>query len=295
MRDLVASTAAGLALRRYLFSEAVPHTIQGAIPYTDPGSYAVVLGGRRLILKASLVFKRKAIHNLRSQPEKILSSQAQLDVTDLETDPLLDEDLLIFALVPALITRQAKELESALAAGQPACLIHTLPANWANPLPGSPLGEIAIKSNSRQDVRVEIGGRDLDGNFQEEAFVLPPRARTLLQRPFQSLAYLRLSQPATSEIGLSSKSLKEPCIVQPGQWGNMWIYGMEIILAGYLTRAEFRRTAALQVNEDFDRPVSSGKIKSLSFGELRPLAGLFGWARKFETKNSQDVLDRKDA
>jgi hypothetical protein len=278
MRDRVTSTAADLAFRRYLDAERIPHTIQGSLPTADPTSYAVRLGGRRCILKSSLVFDRKAIHNINSQPSEILAHKAEVDVDDLEADPLLDEDLVIFALVPALITRRQSEMERALNAGQSACLIHILPECWSNPLPEAPLGEIAIKSNLPQAIKLQAGGRDPYGKFQEETLVFAPQVRTLLKNPYQSLAYLHTGQPVISQIGFSSPAFKAATIVQPDQWGNIWIYGLEIILAGYLTRAEFRRRGALQVNEDFNKAVTSGKKKSLPLGELHPLAGLFDWA-----------------
>jgi hypothetical protein len=276
----VALTAASLAFQRYLSSESIPHTIQGALPYTNPASYAVHLGGRRCTVKSELVFDRAHISNLRSQPSEILRRHATIEVDNLETDSLLDDDLLVFALVFALITRDQVELRKALDAGQPACLIHTLPENWANPLPSSPLGEIGLKSNHVQERKLDIGGRDLEGNFREETVSLKPHLRTCLEIPYQSLAYLRTDLPIPSLIGISSTTIPEPSIVGPGQWGNIWIYGVEIILAGYNTRAEFRLQGALETGEEHKQPVLSGKTKSLPYGQLRSLTGLFDWARK---------------
>jgi hypothetical protein len=278
MRDRVTSTAANLAFRRYLDAKCIPYTVQGALPTTDPSSYAVRLGGRCCILKSNLVFDREAIHNLKRQPSEILARQAEVDVDDLETDPLLEEDLLVFTLVPALITRRQSEMERALNAGQPACLIHTLPDQWSNPLPEAPLGEIAFKSNLPQAIKLQAGGRDPYGKFQEETLVLAPHVRVPLKNPYQSLAFLLTGQPVISQIGFSSPVFKATSIVQPDQWGNIWIYGLEVILAGYLTRAEFRRRGTLQANQDCDQAVLHGKKKSLPLGDLHPLAGLFDWA-----------------
>ncbi len=280
MRDRTASTAADLALRRYLSDQEVPHSVQSALPFSDPASYAVRLGNRRCQVKTDLVFDRNAIHDQLSQPEKLLNRLIQLEVSDLDGDLLLDNDLLIFALVHALITRHPQELSKALAAGQPACLIHTLPERWANPLPDATLRNVAVKSNKSLEIRLEVGGRDMRGAFQQEVLLLPPQVKTFLEQPFQSLAYLRLDKPTASTLWISSKSLQEPCPVGPGQWGNIWIYGMQVILAGYLTREEFRNKGELQVDRDFNQPAVSGKKKSLPYRELRPLTELFARARK---------------
>ncbi len=280
MRDLVVDVAANLAFQRYLNSEHIPHTVLTNIFLEDPICYAFLLGDRRCFLKVNLVFDRKVIHTLCSKPDKILRRQAELDLADLDYERMPDEDLIIQALVPAIITRRPKELVNALVAGKPVCLMHTLSAAWANPLPENHFEEIAIKSNHHRDITVEMGDRDLDGNFQEEKLVLQPHRWIPLECSYQSLAYLRLDHPITSPITLSNKVQKVPCIIQPGQWGNIWIYGMEIILAGYLSRLEFRRKAAILAQKTGEFPVSSGKKKNLPIGELRPLAGVFEWANK---------------
>lgn len=226
------------------------------------------------------MFDREAIHSLRSQPTGILAHQAKLDVDELETDRLLSEDLLVFGLVFGLIARSQVETASALSAGQPACLIHTLPGELANPAPGSSLGEIALKTDHDSEIELVVGGRDPEGKFCEEEISLKPRLRTQLAKPYQSLAYLRASQPIPAQVGLSAKVLKRPTIARPAQWGNIWIYGMEVVLVGYLSRDEFRRQGTLRTNEAAGMPVTHGKKKSLPMGMLHPLAGLIEWARK---------------
>jgi len=278
IRDRVTSTAADLAFRRHLDAGRIPYTVQAALPTTDSSSYIVQLGARRCILKSSLIINRKIIHTLNSQPSEILAHLAEVDVDELDTDLLLEEDLLVFALVPGLITRRQSELESALRAGQPACLIHTLPESWSNPLPETPMGEIAFKSNLHQAIKLQVGGRDPYGKFQEETLVLVPQVRTALKNPYQSLAYLLTAQIVIAQIGFSSTAFKTASIVQPDQWGNIWIYGREVILAGYLTRGEFRRRGMLQVKQDREQAAPHGKKKCLPLGELHPLAGLFDWA-----------------
>jgi hypothetical protein len=279
MRDLVANIAASLAFRRYLDSEQIPHTVLGTVTSTNAASYPLQLRGRRCFLESSLLFNRKVVHSLCSAPDKILARQAELEVNDLGSDLMPDNDLIVMALVPAIITRHPKELADVFSTGNPACLVHTLPAEWANPLPEKPLEQVALKSNYNQETRIIMGGRDLDGNFQEEALLLPPHVRTLSEYAYQSLAYLSLEQPVAHQIGLSSKVKKSPYIINPGQWGNIWIYGTEIFLAGYLSRAEFRHKAAMQAQKAYEIPIPNRKKRSLPLRELRPLAELFDWAR----------------
>lgn len=281
LRDQVTFGAASLAFLRYLSNEQVPHTVHGAIPYTDPGSYTIQLGSRRCLLKTNLIINRETIHYLRRHPEEILGNQVQMEVSDLESDVYSSDDLLVFALVLGLVTRKSTELESALEAQQPLCLIHTLPALWSNPIPGSPLNEIALKSKHSQAIEIEAGGRDLKGLFHEETCMLQPRVRSTLKESYQSLSYLRSNQPVSSQVGLSCQGISGAQVVQPGQWGNIWVYGLEIFLVGYQTRAEFRQRGLLENSDESKPPGICGKKKNLPYGQLHPLAGLFEWARKF--------------
>ena len=38
---------------------------------------------------------------------------------------------------------------------------------------------------------------------------------------------------------------KETYLIEPIAWSNIWVYGMDIYLAGWITREEFRRRASL--------------------------------------------------
>jgi hypothetical protein len=60
-------------------------------------------------------------------------------------------------------------------------------------------------------------------------------------------------------------------------WGNIWVYGMEIVLAGWITREEFSRRAQ-PIREgarvfQYDRT----RVKNLAvpISELKPLSNLF--------------------
>ncbi len=46
-------------------------------------------------------------------------------------------------------------------------------------------------------------------------------------------------------IGIHSPMRGEPHLVQPHDWGNIWVYGLSILLTGYLTHEEFCRRASL--------------------------------------------------
>ncbi len=286
LRRIVAGKAVELAFRRYLGREEVPYDTLGATPFTDPDRYDVALGGRRCDLKSFQVFDRPRIRQARRDPEFWLAASALVPADQLAADHLNDRDLYIFAFVTALVTRNQEELQRALAAGQPVYLIHPLPKAWARPSPWLSLGALSLKSDLPEPVKVEIGGQDGDRHFQTETLHLAPRTRQKTRKEYYSLAYLNLPHLPEGRLGVSSPRLAQTYIAPPEAWENIWVYGMEIILAGYMTRGEFRQRA-------HDLPANSRVLQyartrtrngALPVRQLHPLADLFDRAKAWEKR-----------
>ena len=72
---------------------------------------------------------------------------------------------------------------------------------------------------------------------------LPPRQRVLVDQPFYSLAYVHTGRLPEARLGLHSPVRGEAYIVQPNAWGNIWIQGEQVLLAGWLTHEDYRRKA----------------------------------------------------
>jgi hypothetical protein len=106
---------------------------------------------------------------------------------------------------------------------------------------------------------------------------LSPGMLTRLTKDFYTLAYVHVSDMPGGRVGIHSSRLDQVHTIQEKDWGNIWVYGMEIILAGYMTRNEFRQKAhrlpprsrvwqyAFTQTENFMLPVT----------ELHPLTKLF--------------------
>ena len=80
-----------------------------------------------------------------------------------------------------------------------------------------------------------------------------------------------------ARLGIRSTAHKSTHLIGANEWGNIWIYGMDILLAGWQTRGEFNQLA---------RPVQEGarvfqydrtRTKNLAVPvfDLKPLAELF--------------------
>ena len=284
LRRIVAGKAVELAFRRHLGKEGVPFDTLGATPFTDPDRYDVALGGRRCDIKSFQIFDKAKILQARRDPEYILSAAALVPSDQLASDHLNDTDLYIFAFVHALITQDENDLKRAIAAGQPVSLIYPFPAAWAQPDPWRSLGSLALKTDLPSAITLELGGQDSQRSFQTEELTLLPRTRQKAKRDYYSLAYLHAPYAPEGRVGIHSPELAQTRLIQAEEWGNIWVYGMEIILAGYMTRGEFRRRAR-------DLPANSRVLQYprtrthngfLPVRRLRPLAGLFERAKEWE-------------
>jgi hypothetical protein len=68
------------------------------------------------------------------------------------------------------------------------------------------------------------------------------------------------------------------------EWKNIWVYGMDIILAGFISRGEFRQRAKLIAPNSRTFQYDHTKTKNLAvpISELSPLPGLFARVREWK-------------
>lgn len=243
MRRIVAGKAVELAFRRLLAAESVPHDNLGATPFTDPDRYDIAIGGRRCDIKSFQIFSKARIRRLRRDPSLLLAAQALVPEEQSAASLLDDEDLYVFAFLTALVTARPGDLQRAQDAGQPLYLIHAMPGNWALHKPWQALGRLALKAESSQEGWIELGGQSAEHGFLSETLELPPRRRLQARQEFYSLAYLHTRQLPDARLGVHSPVLGETHLADPASWGNIWVYGMQILLVGYITRGEFRQNA----------------------------------------------------
>jgi hypothetical protein len=290
LRRIAAGVAVELAFRRYLTDKGVPFDILGATPFSAPDRYDLAIGGRRCDVKSFLIFNKSRIQGLRRDPSRLLEAPALVPADQVTDSHLAYEDLYIFAFVHALVTRTADDLSRAMAASQPHALVAPLPESWSRPGEWSSLGPLVLKCDTSRPQGLTLGGQTAQREYQTETVVLPPRRRTRVGTDYYSLVCLQAEDLPDGLVGVHSPRLGETHVVEPGKWGNIWVYGLEIVLAGYLTWGEFRRrsrrvppgTAVLQY--------SRTRIENMAvpLSDLRPVADLVarakGWADRLGRK-----------
>jgi hypothetical protein len=79
-----------------------------------------------------------------------------------------------------------------------------------------------------------------------------------------------------------------PYLISPHEWGNIWVYGMEILLTGWLTREQFRRKAGV-LNAGlptFQYARTRTKNLQVPMAELNPLGELLEKVRLWEAERN---------
>jgi hypothetical protein len=295
LRQIVAGVAVELAFRRHLSEQGVPFDVKGAMPFTNPDHYDVSLGGRRCNIESFLITHREQILAMKRNPQIVLNAPALVPSDQNAGEGHSDSDLYLFAFLSGLVAASQDELQKAIGAGQPHYLIHILPDSWARPAQWNPPGALVLKSDSEQSQIVEIGGQDAGREMRSLLVEIPPRARVRVENGFFSLAYIHLKSKPNARIGIHSPSHRETYMISSLDWGNIWVYGMDILLAGFLTREEFNRAASF-VREGahvFQSDRIRTKSLAVSVSDLKPLSELFervkAWAPPSHRDGSQGM------
>ncbi|MBN1450849.1 MAG: hypothetical protein JW963_07535 [Anaerolineales bacterium] len=287
LRRIVAGVAVELAFRRYLSQRDIPYDVKGATPFTDPDRYDVSLGGHRCDIKSFLISRRDQISSLRTQPELLLKAPALVPSDQHAADGHREDDLYLFAFLTGLIAASQEDLGKALNANQPAYLIHAMPKAWSKPANWQPINPLTFKSESDQTLTVEIGGQAQGREFLTRRVELPPHTRVKVDDAFYAVASIHIDQLPAARLGIHSPYMGEAYLVDPFAWGNIWVYGMDIILTGYILREEFaRKGSQIQPGSRvFQYSKTRTKNLAVPIADLKPLGRLFEQVKGWEAQN----------
>jgi hypothetical protein len=283
LRHMIAQQAAELAFRRLLTSRQVPYRLSCDLQFVRPERLCAVIGGRRCSLYTSTFLKKEKVRWIHQDLSRLLSIPAVIPSVDLNQENHCPTDLLVFSFVTGLVTPTRSELRKAISAGNPVRLIYPLPPAWSKPFNAGQVGRIVLKSGLEQKISLILGGYTKNYNYTEEEVDLPPLVAVQTVENYLSLAFLQLTELPTNHLGLHSPGIKKTLVVRPYQWGNIWIYGMGIVLTGWMTRAEFRsRAYACHPDPTSIPPASSdGRYLAVQVAHLHPLENLFNRAQSW--------------
>jgi hypothetical protein len=293
LRRIVAGVAVELAFRRHLAEQNVPFDVMGATPFTDPDHYDVSLGGRRCDIKSFLITHREQILEMKRDPQVVLKAPALVPSDQNAAEGHSNQDIYLFAFLSGLVAVSPEDMEKTKRADKASYWLHVMPDNWNRPERWNPLGELALKSDAEETLVVEIGGQDSGRAMRSLEVQVPPRTRIQVDGRFFSLAYVHVKLPPTARLGLHSPQLKETHIIETPDWSNIWVYGLDILLAGYLDRGEFNRRASFIREGARVFQYNRTRTKNLAVGvyDLRPLSELFEHARGWSADRKPEKGD----
>jgi hypothetical protein len=214
---------------------------------------------------------------MRRNPHIVLKAPALVASDQNAGDGHSEDDLYLFAFLAGLVAASQDDMRKVIEASQPHYSIHVMPDSWVRPSVWSPLGALALKSDSQETHIVEIGGQDEGRETRSCVVELPPRIRVQIEDGFYSLSHLHIKSAPNARIGIHSPTRNETHIIDPLDWGNIWVYGMDILFVGYLTREEFNRRASFIQSGARVFQYDRTRTKSLAVpvSDLKPLSDLF--------------------
>jgi len=281
LRRAVANAAVQLAFRRYLSEQNIPFEVKGAMPFTEHDRYDVSLGGRRCDLQTFLITGREQIAELRRNPKTLLRAPALVASDQHAGEGHSSFDVYLFAFLAGLVTTLAEDVQKTIESKQSHYFVHVMPETWNRPTQWNPLGRLVLKSESEKTQTIEIGGQAEGREMQSCRVELPPRTRVEVQNRFFSLSYIHTHLAPEARIGIRSPARNETYLIGARDWGNIWVYGTDVWLAGYITRDEFSRRASFHQAGSSVFPYTATHVKNLSVpvSELKPLSELFERAK----------------
>ena len=288
LRRLVANIAVEVAFRRYLSQNNIPFEVKASTPFTDRERFDVVLDGHRCDLKSYLISRREQITEIRKDPAALMDAPALVPSDSHAGDGHSYNDLYLFAFMTGLVASSQEDLQKVVSKSQPHYLVHAMPSAWSKPQNWIPLGALTLKSESAEELIVEISGQDEARNMKRKGLSLPPGVKVKLDETFYSITSLHVRRMPEARIGIRCERMNEAHIVAPHEWGNIWVYGMDVLMAGYTTYEEMgARSTLLQPNaRTFQYERTHVKNLLMPLARLKPMGRLFNIAAKDSNRGS---------
>jgi len=277
LRSDIVDIAVQLAFRRHLTTHRIPHDSQLDRPFTRPDLQSVSIGGRKCEIISVLISNRDTIYDINRDNNQLLQAPVKIPAPLLETENLADKDLLIFAFATGLITATQYELHRAQSASQPTYFVH-LPARiWSHPSRRRSLGRVVISNEGNVPLSIEVAGSDKSQEILNEQMYLASLREITSQSEFYSLKLLSIPQGPCSKLKIYSPQINKFYDIDENDWRNIWVYGMDIILAGFITFGEIKHSARPLKSGAQTRHLANSHLTeaALSPKRLHPLADLF--------------------
>ncbi|MBI2331525.1 MAG: hypothetical protein HYU84_05065 [Chloroflexi bacterium] len=280
LRRMVANVAVELAFRRYLTQENIPFDVKASTPFTDRERFDVVLNEHRCDIKSFLISHREQIREIRQNPAGLLDAHALVPSDSHAGDGHSYNDIYLFAFMNGLVAASQADLGKAIEKNQPHYLVYVPPMTWRKPTYWKPLGMLTLKSESAEELIVEVGGQDTARELKRAAVSLSPGVKVAVDESFYSITSLHVRRVPEARVGIHCETLNESLLIAPYEWANIWVYGMDILMAGYATYEEMSQRATLLPpnSRTFQYERTHVKNLALPVSKLKPMKRLLDTA-----------------
>lgn len=273
LRRLVANVVVEVAFRRHLSQNGIPFDVKASTPFTDRERFDVVLDGRRCDIKSFLISHREQIQQIRKNPAVLLDAHALVPSDSHAGDGHSYNDIYLFAFMNGLVAASQTDLQKAIAKKQPHYLVYAMPVMWRKPVNWNPLGVLTLKSESAEELIVEVNGQDEAREMKREVISLPPGVKVTLDKSYYSITALHVRRVPEARVGIRCERWNETHLITPYDWSNIWVYGMDILMAGYATYEEMGQRAILLPpnSKTFQYERTHVKNLALPVSKLKPM------------------------
>lgn len=281
LRSAVAAVAFEMALRRWLDEAQVSYQLP-AHALGAPGALRqLALGGRKCELRPSMLTHAGAVQSVQADAGWLLGTSALVTPAELSAERLAEEDIFMFGCVTGSVAHSLRETQRAAAHAQPLCLVHIPPRPWLGLGSWRSLGQLVLKSAAKQPLQIELGGLDRAHQKLHCTLLLQPMQRTLVPEDFYCLRYVCVAALPDGVLGVHSPALRQTPVITPRQWHNIWFYGLQVYLCGWLNKRDFRsRSVRLAAGTRVRQYVRTEEVvHAIEIVRMRPLARLLELVR----------------
>jgi hypothetical protein len=234
----IAQTSGALAFHRYLIEQKIPFQLQQFSPFSQPEHATAVLGGRKCAIETSLITDVQTAGQTSHSAKRLLETSIRVPAGMHTSGPHGASDLAVFTFAIASVTDDRNSLLRKAEAGEPYLCSHVMPEAWRQPGKRKARGPLSFRYAGDTGISLEIFGLGVQHELCVEQVVVEPQSWVQSQQRYSALSCLHAGPLPTARLEIRRAAQRSAYTILPLQWRNLWLYGREIILIGYLTFEE---------------------------------------------------------
>lgn len=285
LHQLISQKAADLAFRRYLDSQEIPYNLSESVSFAEQDYQAMSIGGRRCHVVGGLVTKKNDIRRIRKTSPHLLDEVIELPGAANASEGISAHDLVVFVFIGGLLAKSKDDLRRIKHNELATNIMFVLPEPWRIPKKWYALEQLVIKSDSPEKCKLTIAGEDQQRNQITVDVELMPKVRTVVDVELYSISHIQSHEEITGKIGVHSKVMKQTLVIEPKHWKNIWVYGSDILILGYLL-------GSVLLEKSIDIPAGEStfqarygtteKSTAIRIKQLQPISELIERTRKWD-------------